>query len=430
MTRGQIAAAFSIASLAAPLLVATYASAQPEMPGPFAVDTWVPASADAPPVPLSPGGVFIPKAPGPFPPVALVHGAAENGGLHTVMAQTLASRGLVVLAPTFQDGLISPTTADGDNVNALLDWAVKESGTASSPLAGKVDGSTRGVLGHSNGGVVFYAAAHSPLIKAIVGLDGVSFLNQSPGFSGPSLFLESAHKDCNGGSTVGYMGAPPPKLVATVANGDHCDVDNPSDPLCPTVCGGTAWNATASSMFHRYAVAWVSCILAHDQTVAPWVGGSGMQADIDAGLLTGVDEVAVAMVSCDGGTIPMGDGGVTPPQDAGSSGGSSGGGGSGGDASGSGSGGPDATTGGGSGGGSGSSSGGSGSSGGGSGSSSGTTNGSGDGSVNGDTAASTQSAGCGCRTSPGSASAGAAWASCAVFAFATALRRRRGRRPR
>lgn len=409
MARGKIAAGFVLASLASPVLVATYASAQPEMPGPYAVDTWVPTSADAPPVPLSPGGVFIPKAEGPFPPVALVHGAAENGGLHTVMAQTLASRGVVVLAPTFPDELINPTTTDGDNVNALLDWAVKESSTASSPLAGKVDGSSRGVLGHSNGGVVFYAAAHSPLIKAIVSLDGVAFLDQSPGFSGPSLHLLSAHMDCGGGSSLGYMGAPPPKVVATVVNGDHCDVDNPSDPLCPTVCGGTAWNSTASTTFHRYAVAWISCILAHDQSVAPWIGGAGMEADIDAGLISGVDQVGVAMVSCDGGTIPVGEGGVPPQQDAGNSSGSSGGGGSGGrDASGSGSGGenPDATTG-------------TGSSGGGS-----------DGSANGDSAATTKAAGCACTTGVGASRDAGRWGSTFVLALAAVTLRRRGRRAR
>jgi hypothetical protein len=404
MARRKIAAGFAIASLAAPVLVATYASAQPEKPGPFAVDTWVPGSADAPPVPLSPGGVFIPKAAGPFPPVALVHGAAENGGLHTVMAQTLASRGVVVLAPTFPDELINPTTADGDNVNALLDWAVKESGTASSPLAGKVDGSARGVLGHSNGGVVFYAAAHSPLIKAIVSLDGVAFLDQSPGFSGPSLHLLSAHMDCGGGSSAGYMGAPPPKVVATVVNGDHCDVDNPSDPFCPSVCGGTAWNATASATFHRYAVAWISCILAHDQSVAPWIGGPGMQADVDAGLISGVEQVDLSMVSCDGGTIPVGEGGAPPPpEDGGGSGGS------GRDASGSGSGGevPDATSGGGSGGAAGTA----------------------DGSANGDTASPTKTAGCACRTGLVVAIPGAPWnAACSAFAVATMVWRRRGRR--
>ena len=311
MKGGFIGAALAVVSLVA----ASPSAAQPETPGPLSVQTWVPTTADGAPVPLSPGGVFIPKATGPFPPVVLVHGLGENGGLHTVMATTLASRGVVVLAPTFPDELVNPTTTDGDNVNALLDWAVQKSGDPTSPLAGKVDGSTRGVLGHSNGGVVFYAAAHSPLIKAIVSLDGVAFLDQSPGFSGPSLHLLSAHHDCNGGSSVGYVGAPPPKLLGTVVNGDHCDVDNPADPLCPSVCGGTAWSSTASQVFHRYAVAWIACILAHDTTVAPWVGGAAMQADVDAGLLSGVEQVDVAAVSCTG--LTGGDGGTAQGSDAG-----------------------------------------------------------------------------------------------------------------
>src|ERR1019366_967176 len=116
--------------------------------------------------------------------------------------------------------------------------------------------------------------------------------------------------------SVGYMGAPPPKVLATVTNGDHCDVDNPADPVCPTVCGGTPWNSATSLIFHRYAIAWTACILAHDTSVAPWVGGSEMQADIDAGLLSGVEDVDVAMVSCTG----IGDGGVVTGGDAGHAG--------------------------------------------------------------------------------------------------------------
>jgi len=394
----------------ATLVAAAPALAQPEMPGPLAVTTWVPTTADAPPVPLTPGGVFIPTTGGPFPLVALVHGALENGGLHTVMATTLASRGLVVLAPTFTDGLYpTPTTADGDLVNSLLDWAVMKSGAAGNPLSGKLDGGPRGVLGHSNGGVVFYAAAHSPLIKSIVSLDGVAFLDQSPGFSGPSLHLLSAHHDCNGGSSVGYMGAPAPKVLATVTNGDHCDVDNPADPLCPTVCGGTAWNAATSLVFHRYAIAWTACILAHDTSVAPWVGGAEMQADIDAGLLSGVEDVDVALVSCaaDAGIVVLSDAGhagdAGADHDASSSGGS------------------DASSGGSSGGGSGSGSSGGGSGGGSGGSGSG---GSDAGDAGTGAAKSGSTGGCACTSTPGTP-LGSGWllgAAAACYAFA--LRRR------
>lgn len=289
-----------VCGLVAALSVSSSARAQPEKPGPYAVGTWTPTAADAPPIPLTPGGVFYPTTGGPFPPVALIHGAAENGGLHTVMATALASRGLVVLAPTFQDGLVAPSTADGDAINALLDWSAKQSGMATSPIAGKVDGSTRGVIGHSNGGVIFYSAAHSPLIKSIVGLDANAYLDSATGFSGPSLHLLSEHHDCNTGKTIGYMDAPAPKLMATVVNGDHCDVDNPADPLCPLVCGGTSWNATASNIFERYAVAWTACILAHDTSVAPWIYGAEMQADVNAGLISGVQEDSAAMIACSG----------------------------------------------------------------------------------------------------------------------------------
>ena len=398
---------------AAALMAAPQAAAQPEMPGPLAVTTWTPTTADAPPVPLTPGGVFIPKTGGPYPVVALVHGAGENGGLHTVMATTLASRGLVVLAPTFPDELLNPTTADGDNVNSLLDWAATKSGQASNPLTGMVADGPRGVLGHSNGGVVFYAAAHSSLIRSIVSLDGVAFLTQSPGFNGPSLHLLSAHHDCNGGSSVGYMGAPPPKMLATVTNGDHCDVDNPSDPFCPTVCGGSAWNAATSMVFHRYAVAWTACILAHDTSVAPWVGGTEMASDIDAGLLSGFDEVDLAGVNCvdggawEGGTVTGSDAGNATDggieHDASSSGG-----------------GNDATTGSGSGGSS------SGSSGGASSGSGGSSSGgadAGDGGSGG--AKSSVTGGCACNTATGAPSRGhvAWWLLGGLF-----LARRRGRK--
>ena len=278
--------AFALALVALP----TAARALPEDPGPFEVETWDPAKnpiAAKPPIPTY---VVHPKTPcAPGAVVALVHGAGESGAYKVKIANLLASRGLVAVVPSFPSLLLSPTAADGDTVAAVLAWAVAASDDPTSPIGGKIDKAVRGVAGHSNGGIVSFAAVKDPNVLAFLGWDAVAGLPQSSGFHCPSLYLESQGKECGGGSHVGYDGAPPPKAIATVTDSSHCDYDDPVSPFCVPVCKATPWSANAAKYIERYSVAWLVCLLGHDPSMQAYVnvvGGEGLSGASASGTVT------------------------------------------------------------------------------------------------------------------------------------------------
>jgi hypothetical protein len=253
-------------------------AAQPEMPGPYEVAEW---NAGA----VQPGTtvvVYYPKnAPVAGPPVVVQHGGGEGIGMpHKLKSERLASRGFVAITPIFADLLLAPSAAHGMTVNAILDWAAAESGKPGSMLEGKVDGAKRGVMGHSYGGwTVFFATQQSMAIKAIVAYDAVGDLTLASNFAGPSIHLLASQGNCGGGSNAGYLAAPPPKLLATVANSNHCDVGN-AGTLCPVACGGV-WSDLASTTFLRYGVAFITCVLGGhgSEQMGDYLGGAMWQAD-------------------------------------------------------------------------------------------------------------------------------------------------------
>jgi MYXO-CTERM domain-containing protein len=268
-------ASVGAAVVAAGLAAAQPAAAQPEMPGPYQFEVW--NSPPGAPVPC-PAGIFYPvDAPAPGAPVVLVHGGGESGDYKVKMAGLLASRGLVAIVPTFPFPFSSPGPAEGDQVNQLLEWAVQQSASPSTPIAGLIDPTQYGVAGHSNGGIVYYAASSNPKIKAIVGWDAVAGLDGTTGFSGASLHLIGDGNACGGGSSQGYNAAPPPKAKAVVTGSSHCDFNDPASPLCVSFCGTLPYNPQAATLIERYSVAWLVCLLGHDASMQQYVDMSVMQ---------------------------------------------------------------------------------------------------------------------------------------------------------
>jgi MYXO-CTERM domain-containing protein len=297
------------------LAAARPAAAQPELPGPYAFEVWkTPPGA---PVPC-PMGIFHPMgAPSPGAPVVLVHGGGESGDYKVKMAELLASRGLVAIVPTFPFPFSSPGPAEGDQVDQLLEWAVAQSASASTPIAGKIDPAQYGVAGHSNGGIVFYAASANPKIKAIVGWDAVAGLNGTSGFSGPSLHLLGDGSTCGGGSSQGYNAAPAPKAKAVVSASSHCDYNDPASPFCVTVCGTPPYSPQAAAMIERYSVAWLVCLLGHDASMQQYVDFGGAQEG-----LTQMEQQG--SIACQGGGSGGAGTGGTSGASTGGTGGSSG----------------------------------------------------------------------------------------------------------
>jgi len=287
------------------MLAPARALAAPEDLGPARVETW-----DAGVVTLAGAPIrvvaYLPAGASGRPVVGVVHGASRNGGYHQLLAQTLASQGFVAVVPDIPCNVWGcDHDANANQINALLDWAVAQSATRSSRLAGAVDGSRRGLIGHSWGALGSAMAASrdrrigslvlfDPNDDALVGARNASRIGA------PTLTLLAQTRGvCNNQwvATTITPGLGGPAVHATLARSGHCDPEDPTDPLCPLLCG--RGDAATTPLFRRYAVAWTRCNLAGDVTVAPWINGASWDADQRAGRLTSVVRAgAVAGLAC------------------------------------------------------------------------------------------------------------------------------------
>jgi hypothetical protein len=94
-------------------------------------------------------------------------------------------------------------------------------------------------------------------------------------------------------------------LRLRVVGSGHCDVEDPTDNICPIGCG--AGDAATTYLFRRYAIAFVSCVL--ESSEGDWIGGTGMSGDEAAGAIDMIDHAGLEMLPCRGGAPPV-DGGV------------------------------------------------------------------------------------------------------------------------
>lgn len=309
-------------AIAVVLLAASPVSAQPETRGTFAFTTWSAGNVmlDTASIPVT---VYYPTDPGgPFPLLAVVHGAGRNGSYMAEMARTFASRGFVALVPSIPcSPLGCDHAANARQIRALLDWGVAQSGTSSSTIAGLVDGERRGVVGHSWGGLaVFLAAQGHPEIDAVVTLDpnddsGIAAA-AAAGVAQPSAHIMAqvmgACNSTNWKDTV-FPSTPSPHMRLVVTGAGHCDVEDPTDGLCPLLCTAGA-GITLAPYFRRYAVAFMGCMLQSDTAMAPYMGGSALTDDTTANVVQYVSTSGLELLPCNGGTLP--DAGIVSPDAA------------------------------------------------------------------------------------------------------------------
>jgi dienelactone hydrolase len=287
------------------------AAAAPEDVGPYAVSTWDAGDVDIGGVGI-PVVVYAPDAAPAGPVVAVVHGFGRNGDTHADTAAVLASHGMVAVVPDMPCGFSGcDHDANAAQVSGLLDWAVGE-GAGGGPLAGKVDGERRGVIGHSWGGLaVFLAAARDDRIDSVFGFDPVddSGLVASEianiGVPSAAVFAE-AENCCNDAwETDVFPGATAPKLMATIATSGHCDPESPTDGLCAWAC--CDGNPATAPTWRRYALAWTRCVLQADTGVAGFAGGTEFDADVAAGLLANPVVDGVDALPCRAPPVDTGD---------------------------------------------------------------------------------------------------------------------------
>ena len=286
----------------------TLSQAAPEDRGPHEVTTWEAGFVASAGV-LLPTTVYLPadlaEQAGPVPVVAVLHGAGRTGVYMTEMAQTLASYGLIAVVPSIP--CLPGFCAHGENarqISGMLEWAVAQGGEAESPLFGHVDATRRGVVGHSWGGLgSLLATAADPEIDAAV------YLDPNDDFGGPGLAAAAEIEQpvailraerlgtCNSlWQNETYTHFTGPRLELTVTGAGHCDVESPTDPLCPTLCG--LGSADTTPLFRRYAVAFTLCVLTGEPAMAPFIGGAELTRDTMSTAIGGVRSDSLGGLPC------------------------------------------------------------------------------------------------------------------------------------
>jgi MYXO-CTERM domain-containing protein len=309
-----------VAALLVLSLHASGARAQaPEERGPLTTGSW-----DAGSISLDGTSIrvraYFPESGGPYPLVGVIHGANANGTYHTELATTLASHGFVALTP---DMPCTVTSCDHDanqrQISAMIVWAVAQSADASSRLAGKVDGSRVGLIGHSWGGLSSHiTAARDPSIDSVVLLDPnddrTDGLSVTSAIVAPHLtLLAQVPGACNSQWQEAMVRTrlTNSHLDFVIARSGHCDPGE-MDGLCSFGCG--RGDTATTPIFRRYAVAWTSCVLTGDPAMSAWIGGASYDADVTADRLRSVMPSGLETMPCNAGGLP--DAGVIAGPDA------------------------------------------------------------------------------------------------------------------
>lgn len=311
------------------LLAATgVARAEPEDRGPFTPTSWDVGTVRAADTDIPTKVYYATDTSTPGAIVAVMHGNLREGRYHTVLAETLASQGFVVVLPDMPCGTGGcDHDANARQLSALLTWAQDQAALQGTPIFGRAK-NQRALVGHSFGALAaFLATARDPSVSASVLLDPrddrQAAENQSPGVMVPSLHLVAEVLGvCNGGwDQAVFPRAAAPRLLLRVPGAAHCDVEDPSDGLCPILCG--SGDPSKAAIFRRYTVAFLRCALDGAQDMAPYIGGAALARDEGNGIVdraqgTGLDQLpcwAGAANPPDAGT-PVPDSGVAPPGDA------------------------------------------------------------------------------------------------------------------
>lgn len=260
------------------------APSDPAKDGPYAIKeidatTHVPSTKDDVPVHCA----FPVSGPtsGPFPVVVLAHGFQLSASQYAGYLKRLATHGYVALTADYPAGFTSKSNIkDAQNLSGGLDWAL-----SAPELAGKVDATKAGVMGHSRGGKdAVLAAVRDARFKAVLGLDpvdaksplGCDEKTECPDASEavatlsiPTAFLGET-TDATGGTlgqacapaadnfTTFYAKAKAKSLAVTIAGANHMSfLDAPDDcGLTCSVCNeATAPHADVIGLAYAMTVA-------------------------------------------------------------------------------------------------------------------------------------------------------------------------------
>ena len=184
-------------------------------------------------------GAPLNPAAGPYPIIAFGHGFLSPVTLYQSTGAHLATWGFVTILPQTQGGLLPSHGAFAADLVSSLDWLAGQATVAGSPWFGGIDGSRRGVMGHSMGGGCSLLAAQSdPRIRCVVPWAAA---NTNPSSITAALGVECATRLIVGSqdtivapssTSAMYPNLAGPSQLVTIIGGYHCGFIDSSIAFC------------------------------------------------------------------------------------------------------------------------------------------------------------------------------------------------------
>jgi predicted dienelactone hydrolase len=268
-------------------------------------------------VPLAGGGevdaaLYVPvSADVPsFPAVVFGHGFQLTGASYTDYAERMASHGLIVLLPTWGDGLFSARTHTqlAADVEAMVNWLIAEN-ESGGEFAGVLDVDSIGMSGHSRGGkTAIFGAINDERVEAVFVLDPV---DSGPPFGSnptdyPSLTPERMADlrvplgivGAGKGSQASfgqacapaadnyqayYDAASTPSSLYVVADAGHNDFLFSCSGLQCNICPGGGDAAFMRTLSSALLVSFMRYYLADDARYQPFLSGGVLEDYVRAG---------------------------------------------------------------------------------------------------------------------------------------------------
>lgn len=228
----------------------------------------------------------------PCPVIVLGHGFAQSRNQHVNQGLQQATRGYIVLIPSFNGG--SDHARNGQDLSKCVDWILARNGDAASIFFGQVRTQAVGATGHSAGGLsAILATANDPRIRVLSLMDPVD--NGGQGVAAlasvnvPVAMTWSEPSACNasGSAEVLYAAARGVRRGLKIVGANHTDPQDPAGFLSILTCGGA--NSTRQTLYRRYMAGWFEYHLRGDASYAPWIlnfPGGQLAADLAANRIT------------------------------------------------------------------------------------------------------------------------------------------------
>jgi len=242
----------------------------------------------------------------PYATLVFAPGFLANPSSYPGNGEHLASWGYIVAIPDFPDEDIEVRASD---VQHLFTYLEAENADRDSRFFQKIDTDRFGLTGHSLGGLsTMMVAARDKRIKVAVALDPTNppesltgnwdYEEEAPDISAPLAVIGAPAQPCNLDANYNDMYplvGSPHKAKFVIANGSHCDFMDTDNFLhrfsCYFLCGGE-FSEDRVRLTERYTTAWFNYYLHGDTGYYTYLFGTGLNADVKAGLIIPIIETA------------------------------------------------------------------------------------------------------------------------------------------